>query len=48
MLGVSRAWETAYGAAEAMIRKYIEPLGWVAIALLVALVAWLFLRGGGA
>jgi membrane protein YqaA with SNARE-associated domain len=32
--------------AEAMLRKYIEPIGWVALVLLAALVAWLFLHGG--
>jgi membrane protein YqaA with SNARE-associated domain len=34
--------------AEAMLRKYIEPIGWVAMVLLAGLVAWLLLRGGGA
>jgi membrane protein YqaA with SNARE-associated domain len=30
--------------AEAFLRKYIEPIGWVALAVLVAAVAWLFLH----
>jgi membrane protein YqaA with SNARE-associated domain len=34
--------------AEAMLRKYIEPIGWFALALLVALVAWLVLHGRAA
>ena len=32
--------------AEEKLRQYIEPLGWIAIALLVGLVAWMLLRGG--
>ena len=34
--------------AEAFLRKYIEPIGWVALAVLVAAVAWLFLHVGKA
>ncbi|MFY2764207.1 YqaA family protein [Arenimonas sp. MALMAid1274] len=34
--------------AEAALHRYIEPIGWFALALLVAVVAWLFLRGQGA
>jgi len=30
--------------AEAVLRRYIEPIGWVATALLVALVAWVIWR----
>lgn len=30
--------------AEAILRRYIEPIGWVATALLVALVAWVIWR----
>jgi membrane protein YqaA with SNARE-associated domain len=33
--------------AEATLRKYIEPIGWVALVLLVAMIAWLFLHGRG-
>jgi len=33
--------------AEATLRKYIEPIGWVALAVLVGLIAWIFLRGHG-
>jgi membrane protein YqaA with SNARE-associated domain len=31
--------------AEAMLRKYIEPIAWVALALIAALVAWLLVKG---
>lgn len=34
--------------AEAMLRKHVEPLGWIALVAFVGLVAWLVLRGGGA
>jgi membrane protein YqaA with SNARE-associated domain len=34
--------------AEATLRKYIEPIGWGALVLLVAAVAWIFMRGHGA
>ena len=34
--------------AEAALRRYIEPLGWVASLLLVALVAWLVWKARGA
>jgi len=34
--------------AEQFLRKYIEPIGWVALAVLVAAVAWLFLHVGEA
>jgi hypothetical protein len=30
--------------AEAVLRRYIEPIGWVATALLAALVAWVIWR----
>lgn len=30
--------------AEAALRRYIEPLGWIAVALVAGLVAWLVLR----
>lgn len=33
--------------AEAALRKHIEPVGWAALALLVAVIAWLVLRGHG-
>ena len=33
--------------AAAGLRKYIEPIGWAALALLVGLVAWLMLRHPG-
>ena len=34
--------------AERMLRKHVEPIGWLALALFVGLVLWLLLRGGGA
>ena len=34
--------------AEAALRKYIEPIGWFALALLVGIVAWLYVRSHGA
>ncbi len=34
--------------AEAALHRYIEPVGWIALLLLVGVVTWLFLRGGGA
>lgn len=34
--------------AEAALHKYIEPIGWIAMVLLAAVVAWLVLRGHGA
>jgi len=34
--------------AEKILRKYSEPIGWGALALLVGLVAWLFLHGAKA
>lgn len=34
--------------AEAALHKHIEPVGWIAMALLVAVVAWLILRSHGA
>lgn len=33
--------------AEATLRKYIEPIGWVALALLVGVIAWMFMHGQG-
>ena len=33
--------------AEAALRKYIEPIGWFALALLVAVVLWMFTGGHG-
>jgi membrane protein YqaA with SNARE-associated domain len=33
--------------AEAKLRKYIEPIGWGALVLLAALIAWMMLRGHG-
>ena len=33
--------------AEATLRKYVEPIGWAALVLLVAAIAWMFLRGHG-
>jgi membrane protein YqaA with SNARE-associated domain len=33
--------------AEAALRKYIEPIGWAALVLLLGLVYWLFLRNPG-
>lgn len=34
--------------AEAKLRKYIEPIGWGALVLLAAAVAWMLMRGHGA
>ncbi|BCT91343.1 membrane protein [Lysobacter helvus] len=34
--------------AEQTLRKYIEPVGWVAMVLLVGLVGWLVVRANGA
>jgi membrane protein YqaA with SNARE-associated domain len=34
--------------AEQILRKYSEPIGWAALALLVAAIAWLFLHGAKA
>ncbi|MBB5209082.1 YqaA family protein [Chiayiivirga flava] len=34
--------------AEAMLRRHVEPIGWIALVLLAGLVAWLVVRGGGA
>ncbi len=34
--------------AETALRKYIEPVGWLSLAILVALAIWLYLRGHGA
>jgi len=34
--------------AERTLHRYIEPVGWVAVALLVALVAWFVVRAQGA
>jgi len=34
--------------AERALHRYIEPIGWGVLLVLVALVAWLFLRGHGA
>ena len=34
--------------AEAALRRNVEPLGWLALVLLVGLIAWLYLRGHGA
>jgi membrane protein YqaA with SNARE-associated domain len=34
--------------AEKALHRYIEPIGWTALALLVALVAWLFWKAQGA
>ena len=34
--------------AEQILRKYSEPIGWGALALLVGLIAWLFLHGAKA
>jgi membrane protein YqaA with SNARE-associated domain len=33
--------------AEAKLRKYIEPIGWGALVLLGAVIAWMMLRGHG-
>lgn len=33
--------------AEATLRKYIEPIGWIALALLVGVIAWMFMHGQG-
>jgi membrane protein YqaA with SNARE-associated domain len=33
--------------AEATLRKYIEPIGWVALALLAGLVGWMVMRSHG-
>jgi len=34
--------------AEARLRKYIEPIGWGALVLLVLAIAWMLMRGHGA
>lgn len=34
--------------AEATLRRHIEPVGWVALVLLIGLIAWLWLRHQGA
>ena len=34
--------------AEKALHRYIEPIGWSALALLVVLISWLLLRGHGA
>lgn len=34
--------------AEARLRKYIEPIGWGALVLLVVAIAWMFMRDHGA
>lgn len=34
--------------AEATLRKYVEPIGWTALALLVAVIAWMVMRSRGA
>ena len=34
--------------AEAMLRKYIEPVGWVLLVLLVAVIGWLYWRSHAA
>lgn len=34
--------------AEATLRRHIEPIGWIALALLAGLIVWLLVRGNGA
>jgi hypothetical protein len=34
--------------AEATLRRYIEPIGWVAMVALVAIIGWLLWRAQGA
>ena len=34
--------------AERALHKYIEPIGWAVVALVLALVGWLLLRGHAA
>jgi membrane protein YqaA with SNARE-associated domain len=34
--------------AERALRKYIEPIGWISLVLLVAAIAWIFLHGRAA
>lgn len=33
--------------AEATLRRHIEPIGWIALALLAGLIVWLLVRGNG-
>ena len=44
------AWAIRLGGrkAEAMLRKHIEPIGWIALALLAAAIAYLVFSGGSA
>ncbi|MCX7556786.1 DedA family protein [Xanthomonadaceae bacterium JHOS43] len=44
------AWAIRLGGAkaEAMLRKHIEPIGWVALVLLVGAIAYLVFSGGSA
>lgn len=44
------AWAIRLGGAkaEAMLRKHIEPIGWIALALLVGAIAYLIFSGGSA
>lgn len=42
------AWAIRLGGAraEAMLRRHIEPIGWIALTVLVAAVGWLVFAGG--
>ena len=42
------AWAIRIGGAraEAMLRRNIEPIGWIALVLLLAVIAWLLMSGG--
>lgn len=44
---VAWAIRTGGAKAEAMLRRHIEPVGWLALALLVGVLVWLVLFGGG-
>ena len=42
------AWAIRLGGAraEAMLRRHIEPIGWIALTLLAVAVGWLVFAGG--
>jgi len=44
------AWAIRLGGAraEAMLRRHIEPIGWIALALLAAVIGWMVFAGGQA
>ncbi len=45
---VAWAIRTGGARAEAMLRRHIEPIGWIALALLAVAIAWIVLAGGRA